>query len=147
MRDAGEGAQRLRDAASPIPTARAAAAAAAAFSRLCSPAIIGSAGSGSSKRELDPAGMPRDLAEAARDDRRVRFGLVLEDAELGIAVALERAVPVEVVGLEVEQHGDARPEARAMSSSWKLDSSQTIQASARPRRPGRSAARPTLPAT
>ena len=42
-------------------------------------------------------------AEAARDD--LRLG-TLEDAQLRVAIGLERAVPVEMVGLEVEQDGD-----------------------------------------
>ena len=45
--------------------------------------------------------------EAARHDLRAR---TLEDAELRVAVRLEGAVPVEVVGLEVEQHRDVARE-------------------------------------
>ena len=47
-------------------------------------------------RELDPF-----EAAAARHDLRAG---ALEDAQLRVAVGLERAVPVEVVGLEVQQH-------------------------------------------
>ena len=88
--------------ASAIPAARAAAVAAAAFSRLCAPRISGSAGS-SSSAENSIAVEP----EAARHDLRAR---ALEDAQLRVAVRLERAVPVEVVRLEVEQHGDVARE-------------------------------------
>ena len=45
--------------------------------------------------------------EPARHDLRAR---ALEDAELRVAVRLEGAVPVEVVGLEVEEHGDVAGE-------------------------------------
>ena len=94
---------------SSTPSARAAAVAAAAFSRLCAPGILGSAGSGSlgSNSILSPR--PGTSSKPRGHDRGVAFALVLEDAELRVAVGLERAVPVEVVGLEIEQHGDARP--------------------------------------
>ena len=65
----------------------------------------GSAGSGSSAANsiaVEP--------EPARHDRRAR---ALEDAELRVAVRLERAVAVEMVGLEVEQDGDVARERRA----------------------------------
>ena len=70
----------------------------------------GSAGSGVVGGELDASARARHLAEPARHDRGVLRDLVLEDPELRVAVRLEAAVAVEVVGLEVEQHGDARPE-------------------------------------
>ena len=53
---------------------------------------------------------PGTGAEAARHHRDVVRPLVLEDPQLRVAVGLEAAVAVEVVGLEVEQHGDARTE-------------------------------------
>ena len=53
-------------------------------------------------RELDPV-----EPEPARHDLRAR---ALEDAQLRVAVGLERAVAVEVVGLEVEQHRDVAGE-------------------------------------
>jgi hypothetical protein len=49
----------------------------------------------------------RDVAEAARKDSGVTGLLVLEDPQLRVAIALERAVPVEMVGLEVEEDRDA----------------------------------------
>ena len=48
--------------------ARAAAVAAAAFSRLCGPGMSGSAGSASSRRELDPRRVPGHVTEAAREN-------------------------------------------------------------------------------
>ena len=58
--------------------------------------------------ELDPP-RPNLVIETAWNDRRVGLGLVLEDPQLGAPVSLERAVPVEMVRLEVEQHCDPRP--------------------------------------
>src|SRR5439155_8058602 len=46
-------------------------------------------------------------SEAARHDLASR---TLEDAQLRVAVALERPVAVEVIGLEIEQHGDLERE-------------------------------------
>ena len=60
--------------------------------------------------ELDASALARHLAEPARHDRGVLRDLVLEDPELRVAVLLEAAVAVEVVGLEVDQHGDVGPE-------------------------------------
>ena len=77
------------------PAARAAAVAAAAFSRLWRPRISGSAGSSSSAENSIPAG------RASRHHLRARS---LEDAQLRVAVRLERPVAVEVVRLEVQQH-------------------------------------------
>ena len=69
-------------ASSPIPAARAAAVAAAAFSRLCAPRISGSAGSGSSAANSIPSRpSPRGTTFAPRP---------LEDAQLRVAVGLER---------------------------------------------------------
>ena len=62
--------------------------------RLCGERVVG--------RELDPVD-----SEPAGNDFRAR---ALEDAELRIAVRLEGAVPVEVVGLQVEQDGDVARE-------------------------------------
>ena len=59
-------------------------------------------------RELDARPVPGYGAEPARHDRGVRGRLSLEDPELELRVVLERAVPVEVVGLEVEENGNAR---------------------------------------
>ena len=95
----------------PTPAARAAAVAAAAFARLWRAAdprlgrervVVG---------ELDAvAPRPGTAAEAARHDGDVVGPLPLEGPELGSRVGLERPVPVEVVGLEVRQHRDARAE-------------------------------------
>src|SRR6266540_4014411 len=60
--------------------------------------------------ELDVHGPAWNRSEVPRDDGDVRLGLVLEDTELRGAVVVVACVPVEVVGLEVEQHGDARAE-------------------------------------
>jgi len=48
------------------------------------------------------------VAERARDDRRVLPGLSFEHPELRPRVSVERAVPIEVVGLEVEEDTDVR---------------------------------------
>jgi hypothetical protein len=48
--------------------------------------------------------LPSGEPEAVRDDGHVG---ALEDAELRVAVGVEGAVPVEVVGLEVQEDGDA----------------------------------------
>src|SRR5690242_2644783 len=48
--------------------------------------------------------------ETAGQDGYVRLGLILEQAQLGVAVGRERPVTVEMIRLEVEQDGDARPE-------------------------------------
>ena len=77
--------------------------------------------------------------EQRRHDLRAR---TLEDAELRVAVGLERAVPVEVVRLEVEQHRDLAGEL-CTSSSWNDDSSQTTQSA----RTIDVTGVPTLPAT
>ena len=91
-------------ASSGTPAARAAAVAAAAFSRLCAPGISGSAGSGSSAENSIPSSpSPRGTIFVAGP---------LEDAQLRVAVRLEGAVPVEVVRLEVEQDGDVARERR-----------------------------------
>ena len=60
--------------------------------------------------ELDPRRPARDLVEPDRHNGRVLLELVFEDAQLGGAVGLERAVAVEVVRLQVEQDRDARSE-------------------------------------
>ena len=60
------------------------------------------------RRQGIVAGVDRSgQREPARDDPRLG---PLEDAQLRVAVALEGAVPVEMVGLEVEQDGDAAAE-------------------------------------
>jgi hypothetical protein len=61
--------------------------------------------------ELDVASAAGDRVETAGEDGDIRFGLVLEQAQLGGAVRVERSVSVEMVGLEVQQHTDARPKA------------------------------------
>ena len=60
--------------------------------------------------EHDPPRVTGHVVEAARDDRDVGFLLVLEDPELGRAVGVDRSVPVEMVRLEIEEHGDPRTE-------------------------------------
>jgi hypothetical protein len=57
--------------------------------------------------ELDAVRASGDGAEATRDDGHVGFGLVLEDAQLGFAVGVVRAVTVEMIGLEVQQDRNA----------------------------------------
>ena len=59
--------------------------------------------------ELDPRRASRHAAEAAREDGRVAVALVLEDAELRVAIGVERAVAVEMIGLEVEEQRDTGP--------------------------------------
>src|SRR5204862_4024008 len=98
VRDAREGAKRLGD---PVVVDAGGACSRgggggvltvvpAADERLGGERIVG--------RELDPV-----ETESARDDLSAS---ALEDAQLRVAVRLERAVAVEVVGLEVEQDGD-----------------------------------------
>ncbi len=48
--------------------------------------------------------------EASRHDGDIVRLLVFEDPDLRLDVAFERPVPVEVVGLDVQEHGDPRPE-------------------------------------
>src|ERR671922_119351 len=62
------------------------------------------------RRELDPRASPGYVSEPARHDRDVVRLLVLKDPQLGVAVRLERAVAIEMVGLEVQEDGDSRPE-------------------------------------
>src|SRR5207244_391678 len=62
--------------------------------------------------ELAALGAPGDRAEASRHDRDVVLSLVLEDAQLGVGVALEGAMTIEVIGLEVEQDADPRSKRR-----------------------------------
>ncbi len=97
-------------ASSGIPAARAAAVAAAAFSRLCSPGSAGSAGSGSSAPNSTRLAAPGTGPKPRGTIGDVVLGLRLEDAELRVDVPLEGPVAVEMVGLEVEQHGDPRPQ-------------------------------------
>ena len=58
--------------------------------------------------EHDPPGGARDRAEPAWYDGHVVVGLMCEHAQLRGRVRVERAMPVDVVGLQVEQHRDAR---------------------------------------
>ena len=60
--------------------------------------------------ELDALRCARDGAPAARHDGGIARPLRREEAQLGVAIRLEAAVAVDVVGLKVEQHGDARRE-------------------------------------
>jgi hypothetical protein len=60
-------------------------------------------------RELDAPRRSR-VAEASRHDGGVVGALVLEDAQLRVAVRLEAPVTVEVIRLQVQEHGDARTE-------------------------------------
>jgi hypothetical protein len=94
-------------AASRTPIARAAAVAAAAFSRLWAPGIRGSAGSASSTANSTRRAPPGKGAEAARHDGDVAVGLALEDPKLRPLVRCEVAVTIEVVGLEIREDGDA----------------------------------------
>ena len=99
------------------------------------------------ERELDPPGLARDRAEAAWDDGDVLGGLVLEDPELGGAVVLEGPVPVEVVRRQVEQDRRCAGRKVSTSSSWKLESSHTIQAPSPSAPSSPVSGRPTFPAT
>ncbi len=81
-------------ASSSIPAARAAAVAAAAFSRLWAPRISGSAGSGSSAENSIPS-RPSPRGTTAMPGP-------FEDPQLGGTVGLEAAVAVEVIGLEIQ---------------------------------------------
>jgi hypothetical protein len=123
--DAGEGAERLGDRGL-VRAGRARrgrggggvlAVVRAGDQRLRRERVVG--------RELDATRRARDLAEAARDDGDVRLRLVLEDAQLRRAVRLERAVAVEVVGLEVEQDGDVAGERLDVDRSPRLHSTST----------------------
>ena len=86
--------------------------------------------------ELDPPRRARHRPEAARDDRGVVGPLVLEQAQLRVAVGLEGAVPVEVVGLEVQQDGHRRPE---LVDVLELEATRPRRRRARPARPRRRA--------
>ena len=126
VRHAGERAQRLGDRVVADPgRARGRgrgggvlAVVRAADQRLGRQRVVG--------RELDPV-----EPEPARHDLRPR---ALEDAQLRVAVVLERVVAVEVIGLEVEQHRDRRRRTGATSSSWNDESSQTTQSASRTER-------------
>ena len=134
-------------ASSSIPAARAAAVAAAAFSRLCGPGMRGSAGSGSSAANSTRVALAGYGAEPARHDRGVRRRSVARRSGACVRVALERAVPVEVVGLEVEENGDRAASSVSTSSSWNDESSQTTHASGGAEPTSDVSGRPTFPAT
>ena len=85
--------------------------------------------------ELDPV-----EAEPARDDLRSR---PFEDAQLRVPVGVERAVAVEVVGLQVEQNGDVAGEARARP---RAETRTARRRPSPPRAPSVSGV-PTFPAT
>ena len=70
-------------------------------------------------------GQRRDAGVVEVHERKIGGGLVLEDAQLGVDVAAEGAVPVDVVLGQVEEHGHVGAKALDVLSS-KLD--------ARPRR-------------
>ena len=89
-------------ASSSTPAARAAAVAAAAFARLWRAAHQRLGGKRIIRAELDP-GEP----EARRNDRDTG---TLEDAQLRRPIGLEAPVTVEMVGLDVEEHGDLAAE-------------------------------------
>ena len=79
--------------------------------------------------ELDAARRARERRRSRAARRRVvRASGCSKIRSLASRVRLERAVAVEVVGLEVEQDGD-RGRSVSTSSSWNDESSQTIQAS------------------
>ena len=61
-------------------------------------------------RELDPPGSTGNRPESAGNDRDVVLGLEPEQPELRLGVRLLVAVAIEVIRLEVHQHGDARME-------------------------------------
>ncbi len=71
----------------------------------------------------------------------------LEDAELRVRVRLERAVPVEVVGLEVEQDGDARTQRLDVLELERRELAHDPAPPARPTPTRDVSGRPTLPAT
>ena len=59
--------------------------------------------------EFDAPPGPRHGPEATRHHGDVVRGLVLEDPQLRVAVPLEASVPVEVIGLEVQENRDPGP--------------------------------------
>ena len=109
MGDAREGLEALRRCARRRSRARAPRPSPPRRSRGCARPGCAARRAADRRLELDPRAHARNVVEAARNDRGVAFALVLEDPELRVAVGLERAVPVEVVGLEIEEHGDPRP--------------------------------------
>jgi hypothetical protein len=92
------------------------------------------------RRELDAPPLAGDGREAPRDDGDVVGRLVLEDAELGGAVGVEVAVPVEMVRCDVEEDGDARPqlvdvlelEARQLADDPRVGGDRSVQPGQRP---------------
>jgi hypothetical protein len=58
--------------------------------------------------ELDAPRAARNLVEPDRHHRGVVLELVLEDPQLCVAIGVDRSVPVEVVGLEVEEQAHVR---------------------------------------
>ena len=70
----------------------------------------GSAGRSSSAENSTRRARPGISPKSSRDDRHVVGPLVLEDPELRVAIRLPGPVPVEVVGLEIQEHRDPRPE-------------------------------------
>ena len=97
--------------------------------------------------ELEPLRLARYLLEAPRDDRDVVRVLVLEDPQLRVGVGLEAAVPVEVVRLEVEQHGDVRLELVDVLELEARDLADDDLVRVGRCRRARVSARPTFPAT
>ena len=140
VRHAGERAQRLGDRARRRCRPRARRPSRPRRSRGC--ARRGSAARPAAGRR--PENSIPSRPEPARHDLRAR---ALEDAQLRGAVGLERAVPVEVVGLEVEQHRDVAGErrrrpragttrARRRPSRRRAPTSAACRRSRRPRRRG-----------
>ena len=108
-----------------MPAARAAAVAAAAFSRLCAPGMSGSAGSSSSAANSTRRAAPGTRPSRGHDPD-VLPGLVLEDPQLRGAVASKSPCRSRWSGSRLSSTA-IRGRKRSTSSSWKLESSQTIQ--------------------
>ena len=108
VRHAGERAQRLGDRlVADAGRARGGRGRGSRVLAVVRPADRGSAGSSSSAANSTTSPVVAVARRPARHDRRAR---ALEDAQLRGAVGVERAVAVEVVRLEVEQHGDVAGE-------------------------------------
>ena len=169
VRDAGELASPSRTASGAMPRASTTAAAAIAFWRLWAPRSRISSTRDRAARRPTTAPPSRSAQRARRARRRTararprrrrpvggelrrrdgdRAGrLAGEHLELGGLVGVERAVAVEVVLGEVEQHAGVGSE-RSVSSSWNDDASATtIAASGRPEPTSEVSAVPTLPTT
>ena len=96
--------------------------------------------------ELDAAPVTGHRAEPARQHGHV-LGAGSRRCAAWRAVGLERAVAVEVVGLDVEQHGDAQRRARRCPRAGSSTARRRPRLSGRARPASSQSGRPTLPAT